>query len=86
MDRGQLLKDSLQLIQDRFNFYHASVFIIDPSGEFAVVQEFTGEAGKQMIAEGHQLAIGSQSIIGYVTENHKPLVVNDVTQDPTHRF
>jgi GAF domain-containing protein/HAMP domain-containing protein len=86
LDRGELLKYSLQLIQDRFNFYHASVFIIDHTGEYAVVQESTGEAGKRMIAEGHQLKIGSQSIIGYVTEQHEPLVVNDVTQDPTHRF
>jgi GAF domain-containing protein len=86
LDRGELLKYALQLIQDRFNFYHASVFIMDPTGEFAVVQESTGDAGKQMKAEAHKLKVGSQSIIGYVTENHEPLVVNDVTQDPTHRF
>jgi GAF domain-containing protein len=86
LDRGELLTNALQLIQDRFNFYHASIFIIDNTGEYAVVEESTGEAGKQMKAEGHRLKVGSQSIIGYVTENKEPLVVNDVTQDPTHRF
>jgi GAF domain-containing protein len=85
-DRDELLRQAVQLVLDRFNYYHASVFLMDPTGEYAVVQESTGEAGKQMKADKHQLKVGSQSIIGYVTEHHEPLVVNDVTQDPTHRF
>ncbi len=86
LDLAELLKHAVQLVQDRFNFYHASVFLIDPSGEYAVIQESTGEAGHQMKKEGHKLKIGSQSIIGNVTANRKPLVVNDVTQVPTHKF
>jgi len=86
LDQDDLLSHSIQLIQDRFNFYHASVFLIDPSGEYAYVQESTGEAGRKMKTEGHRLRIGSQSVIGYVTHKKIPLVVNDVTQDPTHKF
>ncbi|MGD2027766.1 MAG: GAF domain-containing protein, partial [Anaerolineales bacterium] len=86
LDREELLSHTIQLIQDRFNFYHASIFLLDPAGEHAVVVESTGEAGRKMKTEGHKLAVGSRSIIGYVTANKQPLVVNDVTQDPTHRF
>lgn len=86
LDQDELLKHAVKLVQDRFNFYHASVFLIDASGEYAVIQESTGEAGRQMISEGHRLKIGSQSVIGYVTENKTPLVVNDVAKEPTHRF
>jgi GAF domain-containing protein/HAMP domain-containing protein len=86
LDQDELLSHSIKLIQDRFNFYHASVFLIDPSGEYAYVQESTGKAGRKMKTEGHRLKIGSQSVIGYVTQNKLPLVVNDVTQDPTHKF
>jgi len=86
LDRDELLKHAIQLVRDRFNFYHASVFLLDPSKEYAVIQESTGEAGRQMISEGHQLKVGSKSVIGYVTEHKKPLVVNDVQADPTHRF
>jgi GAF domain-containing protein/HAMP domain-containing protein len=86
MDQAELLRHTLQLVQDRFNFYHASIFLIEPSGEFAVVEESTGEAGQKMKEDGHKLKVGSQSIIGYVTERKTPLVVNDVTRDPTHRF
>ncbi|MFC1936604.1 GAF domain-containing protein [Chloroflexota bacterium] len=86
LDRDDLLRRAIHLVQDRFDFYHASVFLIDPSGEYAVIQESTGEAGRTMKAEGHRLEVGSQSIIGYATGHKQPLVVNDVTQDPTHRF
>jgi GAF domain-containing protein len=86
LDQDELLKNAVKLIRDRFNFYHASIFLMDVTGEYAVIQESTGEAGRQMISEGHRLQVGSQSVIGYVTQNKEPLVVNDVTQDPTHRF
>ena len=39
-----------------------------------------------MALEKHKLAVGSRSIIGYVTDNGEPLVVNDISQEPTHRF
>ncbi|MBN2043663.1 MAG: GAF domain-containing protein [Anaerolineales bacterium] len=86
LNQQELLRYTLQLIQERFNFYHASIFLVDPSGEYAVVEESTGEAGKKMKGEGHKLAIGSKSIIGTVTATKEPVVVNDVTKDPTHRF
>lgn len=86
LDLDTLLKRAVNLVRERFDFYHASVFLIDNSNEYAVVKESTGEAGQKMIQEEHKLAIGSTSIIGYVTGNEEPLVVNDVTQDPTHRF
>jgi GAF domain-containing protein len=86
LDRDELLRQSLQLVQDRFGMYHASIFLLDGTGEYAVVEESTGEAGKKMKEDGHKLAVGSQSIIGHVTSEKEPLVVNDVTATPTHRF
>ena len=86
LDQQELLRYTLQLVQERFKFYHASIFLLDPSGEYAIVVESTGEAGAKMKADGHKLQVGSQSIIGTVTSRKNPLVVNDVTADPTHKF
>ncbi|MDH5607463.1 MAG: response regulator, partial [Anaerolineae bacterium] len=53
---------------------------------FAVVAASTGEAGRQLVANKHSLPIQEgKSIIGTVTHTGEALVVNDVTQDPTHR-
>jgi GAF domain-containing protein/HAMP domain-containing protein len=86
MEHDQLLKKSVNLIRERFDFYHASVFLLDPKGEYAVVRESTGEAGRQMLMNEHKLAVGSNSVMGYVTANKEPLVVNDVTTHSHHRF
>ena len=81
-----LLKRSVNLLRDRFGFYHASVFLLDEEGKYAVVRESTGEAGEEMKRSSHRLAVGSQSIIGYVTQTGEPLVVNDVSQNPVYHI
>lgn len=80
-----LLKRAVNLIHDRYGYYHSSIFLLDDSGLNAIIRESTGEAGDEMKRRAHKLPVGSRSIIGYVTELGKPLVINDVTQDPIHR-
>lgn len=80
-----LLSRAVELIRDRFSYYHATIFLLDDSGSDAVVHASTGQAGKEMKARGHKLAVGSNSVIGYVTRVGEPLVINDTLQDPIHR-
>jgi GAF domain-containing protein/HAMP domain-containing protein len=79
----ELLLKAVNLIRDRFNFYHASVYLLDLTGEYAVIREATGEAGAQLKRNGHKLGVGSKSIIGYVSSRGEPLVVNDTSNDAT---
>jgi GAF domain-containing protein len=79
-----LLRQAVHLAVERFNFYHAAVFLLDPAKEYAVIREATGEAGAQMKRAGHKLAVGSKSIVGIVSKNKEPLVVNDTSKDPNY--
>ncbi len=79
-----LLRQAVELVRERFNFYHASVFLVDANGEYAVIREATGEAGAQMKRSGHKLAVGSKSFVGHVTQYKESLVVNDIAKDPTY--
>ncbi len=79
-----LLRQAVQLTCERFDLYHAAVFLLDDSKEYAVIREATGEAGAQMKRAGHKLAVGSKSIVGYVSQNNEPLVVNDTSNDPNY--
>ncbi len=81
---SEILNKSINLIRERFGFYHASIFLLDPLKEYAVLRDSTGEVGQIMKERGHRLAVGSQSIVGRATANRKPLVINDVTQDPNY--
>ncbi|MCK5053989.1 MAG: hypothetical protein KAR65_06905, partial [Anaerolineales bacterium] len=59
-----LMSQAIELIRARFGFYHASIFIMDETGNWADLIASTGDAGRKMIARHHRLALGSASIIG----------------------
>ncbi|WP_345322751.1 GAF domain-containing protein [Candidatus Villigracilis proximus] len=80
----ELLIKAVNFIRERFNFYHASVFLHDLPGEFAVIRESTGEAGAQMKRAGYKIGIGSKSIVGFVSGKGELLVVNDTAKDATY--
>ncbi len=80
----ELLGKAVNLIRERFDFYHAAIYLLDLSGEFAVIREATGEAGLQMKRSGHKISVGSKSIVGFVSARGEPLVVNDVSKEATY--
>jgi GAF domain-containing protein/HAMP domain-containing protein len=80
-----LLREVVELVQDRFGFYHAQVFLLDETGRYAVLRESTGEAGRELLGRGHRLEVGSQSVIGQVTALGQPVVALDTDLDPIHR-
>ena len=84
LNLDELLAKAVGFIRERFDFYHASIFLLDAAGEFALIREATGEAGAQMKRVGHKLAVGSKSIVGYVAGQGEPLVVNDTAKDATY--
>ncbi len=83
-DLSSVLATSVNLIRDRFGFYHASIFIIDPGSDVAELRESTGEAGRQLKARRHRLTVGSKSLVGAATASRRPVVVQDVRADPNY--
>jgi len=84
LNLDELLEKAVNLIRARFNFYHASIFLKDSTGEYVVVREATGDAGAQLKRSGFKLGIGSKSIVGFVAGNGDQLIVNDTTRDATY--
>ncbi len=81
LDPNQLLREVVNLIANRFEFYYAAVFTLDEEGKFAVLREATGEAGRMLKERGHQLEVGGASIVGSVTASGKPRIALDVGAD-----
>jgi GAF domain-containing protein/HAMP domain-containing protein len=80
-----LMEQAIELISERFNFYHAQVFLIDPTGTRAELVASTGEAGHALLAQRHNLPVGSQSVVGQVTASGEALVVEDTETSAIHR-
>jgi GAF domain-containing protein len=84
IDLDEILKNTVDLIRDRFGFYHVSIFLLDETRDWAVVRASTGKVGKIMVERPHRLEVGGQSIVGYVTGKAKPRIALDVGEDAVH--
>ncbi|MBN1584528.1 MAG: GAF domain-containing protein [Anaerolineae bacterium] len=64
LDLDVLLPQVVELMQERFRLYYVGVFLVDETGENAVLRAGSGEAGRQMLARNWWLPVGGESMIG----------------------
>lgn len=81
LDPQLLSQQVVELVKDRFDLYYVGVFLLDDKGEFALLKAGTGEAGRQMLAANHKLAVGGTSMIGWCTSNRKARIALDVGKE-----
>jgi PAS domain S-box-containing protein len=86
LDLNSIFARTVNLINERFGFYHAGIFIVEETGFNAVLREATGEAGQEMKERKHTLQVNDKSIVGKVALDGQPVVVNDVKANPLHKL
>lgn len=84
-DPRELMSEIVELIRHRFGFYHAQIFLVDNAGENAMLIASTGTAGRELLARGHALAVGSQSVIGQVAAQGEPVIASDTDTSAVHK-
>jgi GAF domain-containing protein/HAMP domain-containing protein len=62
-DPELLLRDVTHLISQQFCYDHVAIFLLDKSGEYAVLRASNSEAGQKMLAQGYRLKIGQPGIL-----------------------
>jgi GAF domain-containing protein/HAMP domain-containing protein len=78
---SDLLERSSQLILERFGFDHIAIYLLDRSGEYAILVASPTEAGTEMLATGYQVRVGETSIIGRVSATGDPRVSRNTEAD-----
>ncbi len=81
LDVQRLLETATRLIAERLHFYHVGIFLIDPSGEWAVLQAASSEGGERLLARGYRLRVGETGAVGYVSRTGLARYVFDVGED-----
>jgi signal transduction histidine kinase/DNA-binding response OmpR family regulator len=79
-----LLNRIVNMLCERFDFDHASLYLLDESSTYATIREATGEAGESMKKQKYRLAVGSRSVVGVVTATGEPFILNDVHHNPMY--
>jgi len=84
LDLNTIFTRTVNLISERFGFYYAAIYIIEESGFNAMLREATGEAGEKMKAQNYSIVVGSHSVIGTVSANMEPMLVNETDLEPLY--
>jgi len=71
----------VNVISEKFGFYHTGIFLIDRNREFAVLRAANSEGGKRMLQRGHKLQVGQTGLVGFVSATGAPRIALDVGAD-----
>lgn len=83
LDLNTIFSRTVNLVRERFGYYHAAIFVVEETGFNIVLREATGTAGAEMKARQHSLALNDNSIVGKVALRGDPVVANDALHDST---
>lgn len=84
LDLDQLLPQTVNIICEAYGLYYAGVFLLDEQSEYAMLRAGYGKAGKAMLAEGHKLRIGTDSMIGACIAMGEARIALDVGEERVH--
>ncbi len=81
LDPDELLRQAVELIRKRFDLYYAAAFLVDKSGEQAMLHAGTGEAGQAMIERSHKLPVDESSMVGWACVHKEARIALDVGEE-----
>lgn len=79
-----LLVQAVNLIRDRFGFYHAGIFLTDERREYAVLRSATGLAGQEMLAQSYRLPLGEKGLVAFACRTGQARIAAQVDVDELH--
>jgi GAF domain-containing protein len=85
-DLNSVLNTTVDLINERYpNVYHVQVFLLDDARRTAKLVASTGAVGKLLMERGHNLPVGSLSVIGQVVLRGESVVARSNSSQTVHR-
>jgi GAF domain-containing protein/CheY-like chemotaxis protein len=81
LELDELLPRTVDLVCESYGFYYAAIFILDETGQWAVLRAGHGEAGRKMLERGHKLEVGDHSMVGWCIAHLQARIALDVGQE-----
>jgi len=85
LDPDELLQSVVDLTKERFNLYHAHIYLADESWSTLLLASGAGDIGRQMVMTGHAIQMNTEkSLVARATRERAALIVNDVRTEPDY--
>ncbi len=87
LNPDELLQSVVDLTKERFNLYHAQIYLADESWKTLLLASGAGEIGRQMVSEGWVVPMDhEQSIAASAARSRQFVIANDVVHDKESAF
>lgn len=84
LDVDRLLQDVVDLTKERFNLYHAHLYLLNEQEDTLILTSGAGHVGRQMVAETRTIDLyNRQSIVAQSARGRNSVVINDVHASKT---
>jgi GAF domain-containing protein len=85
LDPDELLSRVVQLFPDRFGYYYAAIYLMDPSEKWAELKFATGEAGMVLKQNRHRLEVIGKNMVGNAIREKKARIAQ-IASEEKQRF
>ncbi len=83
LEPDKLLQTLVDLIKERFNLYHAHIYLLDAENGVLDLAAGAGEAGRKMLAQGWQIPLDRErSLVARAARTRESAIFNDVRETP----
>lgn len=83
LDAGELIQSVVDLTTERFDLYHAHIYLLDETGESLELAAGAFEVGRTMVEQGWRIPLDSErSLVARSARQRQSVIVNDVRADP----
>jgi GAF domain-containing protein len=81
LETEELMHQVVELICNLFGLYYVGMFLVDETGEWAVLRAGAGNTGRPLPAQGRQLPVNGNSMIGWSIINRQARVAQEASED-----
>ena len=82
LEQEQLLQSVVDLSKDRFELYHAHIYLLNEAGDTLFLKVGAGEVGRQMVLEGWRIFFHQErSLVARAARERIGVIANDVRRD-----
>lgn len=82
-DRQEMIRRTVELVTERFDYHYAAVYLLDETGNFAIMQEVASVSEEAPRLKGMRIPVSSKNAVGHVALSNEPLVTADTSEEPS---